>query len=51
MGKDKKVKKTLDERIEDLIKQQKDVSRLFDKLQGAIEMLEAMKEEDDEKTD
>ena len=51
MGKAKKVKKTLDERIEDLRKQQKDVSRLFDKLQGAIEMLEAMKEEDDEKTD
>ena len=51
MGKAKKVKKTLDERIEDLRKQQKDVSRLFDKLQGAIEMLEGMKAEDDEKTD
>ena len=51
MGKNKKVKKTLDERITDLRNQQKDVSRLFDKLQGAIEMLEAMKEEDDEKRD
>ena len=51
MGKVKKTEKSLDERIEDLRKQQKDVSRLFDKLQGAIEILEAMKEEDDEKTD
>jgi len=51
MGKVKKVKKTLDKRIEDLRKQQKDVSRLFDRLQGAIEILESMKEEDDKKTD
>ena len=51
----KKVKKTLDERIEDLKKQQKDSIRIYqsnlDKLQGAIEILESMKEEDDEKTD
>ena len=46
----KKNKQTLDERIEDLKKQQKEISRLFDKLQGAIELLEVMKEEDDEKT-
>mgnify|MGYP005816079323 CR=1 FL=1 len=51
MGKAKKVKKTLDERIKDLRKQQNDVSRLFDRIQGAIEILESMKEEDDEKTD
>lgn len=46
----KKTKKSIDDRINDLKIQQKDVSRLFDKLQGAIEILEAMKEEDDEKT-
>ena len=45
----KKTKKTLDERIEDIIKQQKEVQRLFDKLQGFKEGLESMKEEDDEK--
>jgi len=47
----KKTKKTLDERIEDIIQQQKEVQRLFDKLQGFKEGLEAMKEEDDETTD
>jgi len=47
----KKNKKSIDDRINDLKLQQKDVSRLFDKLQGAIEVLEAMKQEDNEKTD
>ena len=46
----KKTKKSIDDRINDLKIQQEDISRLFDKLQGAIEILEAMKEEDDEKT-
>jgi hypothetical protein len=50
-GMNKKVKKTLDERIEDIIKQQRELERLFDKLQGFKEGLEAMKKEDDEKTD
>ena len=42
---------TLDERISNIKKQQKEQSRLFDKIQGAIEVLEEIKREDYEKTD
>ncbi len=42
---------TIDSRIEGLKNQQKELSRLFDKIQGAIEVLEEIKREDNEKTD
>tara|TARA_R110002020_G_scaffold109463_4_gene253288 strand:- start:8254 stop:8424 length:171 start_codon:yes stop_codon:yes gene_type:complete len=42
---------TIDARIEALKTQQKEISRLFDKIQGAIEVLEEIKREDNEKTD
>tara|TARA_R100000655_G_scaffold20867_3_gene42960 strand:- start:31884 stop:32027 length:144 start_codon:yes stop_codon:yes gene_type:complete len=42
---------TLDERISNIKKQQKDIQTLFTKLQGALEVLEEMKEEENEKTD
>ena len=41
---------TIDSRLESLKNQQKDVGRLFDKIQGAIEILEEIKREDNEKT-
>lgn len=44
-------KVTIDSRIEGLKNQQKELSRLFDKIQGAIEVLEEIKREDNEKTD
>ena len=50
--KDKQEKKeaqekiTIDARLEALKTQQKDVGRLFDKIQGAIEVLEKLIEED-----
>ena len=47
----KKEKKSLDERIEDLKKQQEQTREFFIKLQGAREYLEQMKDEDNEKTD
>jgi len=47
----KKEKKSLDERIEDLKKQQEQTREFFIKLQGAREYLEQMKDEDYEKTD
>ena len=55
--KDKQVKKeaqekiTIDSRIEGLKNQQRELRRLFDKIQGAIEVLEEIKREDNEKTD
>ena len=51
MAKDKNKKLTLDERLVDLKKQQKDLMRLIDKVQGAIEYIELMKNEYDEKRD
>ena len=42
---------TLDERIKDLKQQQEEAKALFIKYQGAIELLELMKKEKDEKTD
>ena len=50
MGK-KKEKVSLDDRIEDLKQQQEEKRIAFVKLQGAIEILEQLKGEDDEKTD
>ena len=47
----KKTEKTLDQRIEDLKKQQEQTREFFIKLQGAREYLEQMKDEDNEKTD
>ena len=44
-------KKTLDQRIEDLKKQQEEVRDFFNELRGAIKILEQLKSEDDEKTD
>ena len=44
-------KVTIDSRIKGLKNQQKELSRLFDKIQGAIEVLEDIKREDNEKTD
>lgn len=49
MGSKKKL--TLDERIEDLKKQQEEHRIAFFKLQGAIEGYEALKQENNEKTD
>lgn len=46
-----KKKKTLDERIVNLKEQQEEAKNLFIKIQGAIELLELMKKEKDEKTD
>jgi hypothetical protein len=51
MSEAKKKKLTLDQRIENLNKQQEDARNLFFKIQGAIELLQGMKEEDNEKTD
>ena len=42
---------TLDQKIEDLKQQQEQARRHFDRLQGAIEILEQIKAEEDEKTD
>tara|TARA_R100000234_G_scaffold3291_3_gene2739 strand:- start:1330 stop:1500 length:171 start_codon:yes stop_codon:yes gene_type:complete len=42
---------TIDSRLESLKNQQKELGRLFDKIQGAIEVLEEIKREDNEKTD
>jgi hypothetical protein len=50
MGKKKEVI-TLDQRIEDLKKQQEQVRDFFIELQGAIKLAEQMKSEEDEKTD
>jgi len=47
----KKEKKSLDERMEDLKKQQEQTREFFIKLQGAIELLVQMKDEDNEKAD
>mgnify|MGYP003154840958 CR=1 FL=1 len=47
----KKEKKSLDDRITDLKQQQEQTREFFIKLQGAIEYLEQMKDEDNEKTD
>ena len=47
----KKEKKSLDERIADLKQQQEQTREFFIKLQGAIELLEQMKDEDNEKAD
>jgi hypothetical protein len=49
MGSKKKL--TLDERIEDLKRQQEEHRIAFFKLQGAIEGYEALKQEKNEKTD
>ena len=46
-----KKKETLDDRIDNLRKQQEEAKNLFMKIQGAIELLELMKKEEDEKTD
>ena len=52
MGKKEAQEKiTIDSRLESLKNQQKELSRLFDKIQGAIEVLEEIKREDNEKTD
>ena len=50
MGKKKEVI-TLDQRIEDLKKQQEQIRDLFIELRGAIKLSEQMKSEEDEKTD
>tara|TARA_R100000808_G_C2131875_1_gene140925 strand:+ start:109 stop:255 length:147 start_codon:yes stop_codon:yes gene_type:complete len=42
---------TLDDRIENLKLQQEEAKNLFMKIQGAIELLELMKKEKNEKTD
>ena len=47
----KKKELTLNQRIENLKKQQEEAKTLFLKIQGALEILESMKEEDNEKTD
>ena len=49
MGKKKEVI-TLDQRIEDLKKQQEQIRDLFIELRGAIKLAEHMKIEEDEKT-
>ena len=46
-----KKKKSLDQHIEDIKKQQEQTREFFIKLQGAREYLEQMKDEDNEKTD
>ena len=45
----KKDKKTLDERLEGLKKQKEEVRDLFNRILGAIEVLELIKKDDDEK--
>ena len=47
----KKTKKTLDQRIEDLKKQQEEVRDFFNELRGAVKVLEQLKNEKNEKTD
>ena len=47
----KKKKKSLDERIDDIKKQQQEVKDFFIELQGAIKILEQIKNENDETTD
>ena len=47
----KKEAKTLDQRIDDLKKQQEQAREFFIRLQGAIEYVEQMKDEDNEKAD
>ena len=47
----KKKELTLDERITNLKKQEEESRTLFFKIQGGIEVLESLKEEDNEKTD
>ena len=51
MGEAKKNKKTLDEKIENLRREQEEIRNLFFRIQGRIDQLEEMKKEDDEKTD
>ena len=45
----KKDKKTLNERLEGLKKQKEEVRDLFNRILGAIEVLELIKKDDDEK--
>ena len=47
----KKEKKSLDDRLKDLKQQQEQAREFFIKLQGAIEFVQQMKDEDNEKTD
>ena len=51
MAEEKKKELTLDERISNLKKQEEEIRTLFFKIQGGIEVLESLKEEDNEKTD
>ena len=46
-----KKKQTLDQRIYDLKKQREEVRDLFNRILGAIEILENIKNEEDEKAD
>jgi hypothetical protein len=49
MGKDKKEELTLDQRIQNIKVQMEDVKTLFLKLQGALEILEELRGEKNEK--
>ena len=46
-----KKKQTLDQRIDDLKKQREEVRDLFNRILGAFEILENIKNEEDEKAD
>ena len=42
---------TLDQKIQELKREQEEIKNLFFRIQGRIDQLEEMKKEDDEKTD
>ena len=51
MAEAKKTKQTIDDRISSLKKQKEEIRDLFNRILGAIEVLETIKKDDDEKTD
>jgi len=48
---EKREVKTLDQKINDLKREQEEIKNLFFRVQGRIDQLEELKREDDEKTD